>query len=408
MISQLQHHLRKSPPLLDLYFYLAAAQLPLGLIRLLAIFDTARLILLLDLAFIVFVPLSAWINGLDPRRVIRPMLGICIVFGISALVGLAANNPGSRIALDVLRPISFFVCYFSLQFAPSEWVSRQNLTVRAAKIFVAAAAATLLGAYVARRIGFAFYLSITEIFFLLPLATLILSKNIGFGVGNFALLLIGGKRGALLGAIVASLPLLIRIQRKTLLRRVLPAVAIVIGIASLDIVKDAVLSLGTVEKTLGALTYSIEKVGESGWMKVADRMFDDRIREVRAATKEIDRSWLNTIFGMGAGYSYFVESEYFDVEVPWVRGVHFSPIGIYIYYGLAGLVLVALFLTKILKLALQQYTSGKDPVLLAHAFLCVGFIFNTLTAFAVFISPCFAISAGILANRQSVNNSSRS
>lgn len=408
MISHLRHLLRKSPPLLDLYFYLAAAQLPLGLIRLLAIFDTARLILLLDLAFIVFVPISALANGLDAKRLYRPMLSVLVVFGISTLVGLAADNPISRVFLDSFRPISFFICYFSLQFAPIDWANRQNLTPGAAKVFVVGAAATLGMAFVARRLGYSFYLSITEIFFLLPLATLVLSKNLAFGAANFVLLLIGGRRGALLSAMIAAIPLVLRVRQKVFFNRILPAFAVVAVIGSMESVQETVMSFGTVEKTLGAINYNIEKVGENGWLRVADRMFDDRIREVRAVVKEVDRSWLNTIFGMGAGYSYFVESEYFDVEVPWIRGVHFSPVGIYAYYGLAGLALVFAFLARVSKLAIHQYSYGNNPALLAHAYLCIGFIFNTLTAFAVFISPCFAISAGILANHQAVNNPPRS
>lgn len=390
---------------LDLFFVLVAIEVPFHLLRLLAVFDTAPVFVVLELGLMLIVPILAWINGAKIFPLNAKAYVVLVMIGLSALIGIAAGNPMSRVILDSLRPFSFFLCYWMVRNAPDTWIRHQALSKTASFLFVVSGCTAVALSRAAEAIGYEFYLSITEVFFILPLALFFIRKQYLLATANFGLLLMGGRRGALLGFLVALVPFVVRRQSRTFV--VLGATVAFVGavlIAGYPPVQDAFLNLGTISKTMDIYHVAAQRSGDGDWEEVADRMFDDRIREVRAITLEMDRNWINSVFGMGAGHSYMVDSKYNTVGWPETRGVHFSPVGVYAYYGFLGLLIVGVFYWQLLVRAIRQYRDGKADDLLAYAFLIVGFIFNTLTAFAVFISPCFAICAGLLVREQMRND----
>jgi len=247
------------------------------------------------------------------------------------------------------------------------------------------------------------YLSATDITYVFLLMVFWIHSRKSISLLIAVLLLIGGRRGALLGFIGAFLSTLSQLRYLAPLLICLPWLVVICApiLVFDNPAREFLGSLGTVNKFLA--NYKVASAASDGsWIDMIFRMFDDRFSEIISALNVVSSSWLSIILGKGAGFEYEVHYPIRNVAPQLVRGVHFSPVGIYAQFGILGLVIIYSFFAKIVIRALKILHENSDSIFTLSAFFVIAYFIDSFTAFSIFLSPLFAICCGIVMNPTSL------
>jgi hypothetical protein len=321
----------------------------------------------------------AWIDRIRFSVLDLAMLGALV---LTALVTDWQAASTRNLFVDILKPLAFTLTVVAIR----EFVEVDALLGDGARKLRAVASAlgwatvaTVVASHLISAFVVPLYPAYASVDSLLPLAWLA-SAGMGWAtLGYLVVLVASGKRGVYLAALVVAWA-----SRRLWLRR--PQALTLLAIAAV-----ATIGLSVVEPewVAGNVLKIQDPAGD-----VALQASGYRLAEIDGALATMSHP-IDWLAGKGFGFSFeapgFVGAEGEDEAH---RNLHFTPLSILVYYGLAFAVPFYWLLVTCTVRSVRMIRGGSAPAVVGAFF--IGHLAFSFTEFSVFVYATFAVSCGLV------------
>lgn len=243
------------------------------------------------------------------------------------------------------------------------------------------------------------YLGIGTGYLILPLAFFLVYSKFKSAFFIFFLILISGKRGPLLSAMVLVLAFLPFCIKKNFVKSILIAGILVCLVATLVILTQGFTNFESLPIYISSPLQKLSTLNPNADDYNEDLAFSGRNQELILASSHFLKSPLNFITGLGFGWSYFFNaviegSTTTDFNVHYV---HIAPVNFFLTLGfpIAILILGSMF-SIFIKAYYFSLVTPLPKIILVILLFWIGDFANSLSGYSFPIDPLFWISLAFL------------
>lgn len=361
-------------------------------LRLLSVFNTAYF----NLSIIYFIGvLSFFVFFLRKGRLYCLEIILLLLVLINLVYATLLDNNNFHMLTGFIRPV-FFLAVVKL-FSSVSRDKYENMSITRSVYFLSLSYTfgVLFTAYIYLFVG-GVRASASAIVLAIPLFYFYLNRKYFKAIFILALFFLGGKFGPLLGVVV-SVAVALGFKLKKFLISMF-VVVIVVGIVLL------LIEFGNVNflKIPVLAKVNFHQIIEKGWdIHLFDyNIMGGRLSEASSALSGLpDNVRIGVfMFGGGLGYNFSWESFNDIVINSSNRGVHFTPIAVFVEYGFPFLVALLMYLYTYVKKSVRIIVDykKKSHFITLWAFFIVVSVVNMITAYSLFTNLFLAVSIGIM------------
>lgn len=385
----------QSRVIFSLIIFLGCIQAALNPLRLLSIFNMAYINL-----FIIYAigAMSLFFFFIKNKILSTTELLLFVFLGVDLIYSLAVANDSFSVFTGLIRPL-FFIAIIKI-FSTVSLDERNEYfpSIRSVKwLLFSYIIGVSVTAYVYLFIG-GIRASASAIPLALPLFYYLMNKKYFKVLLVFSLFLLGGKFGPLMGVLLAFYFMFFFKLKKLFVSLVF------VGLVSTVLMVLVSYNYIDLSKIPVLAKLNTHQLAEQGWeLDLFDKVIlGERLSEGLSALNGLsEKNQLETyIFGGGLGYTYLWESISGYIIRDENRGVHFTPLAVFVEYGLPFTLLIFLYLFKYLFKSIKiliNYANNEKNIVIWSAFFLASF-FNMITAYSLFTNLLLAVSIGFLQN----------
>ena len=388
------------------YMLMLVIMSPLTIVRLTGLFNAAVLVrIILPLVFLSFL---VFIWEKCKSRISLDVFSyfLLIVCFTGSLFGALRSNDPYLIIADTGAILIASVIYIVSQ-QPNIYPLKLKkiLEIFAYAMFASESLTVLLG-YALKFMGVTFYMSLSSVLALFPIAWFLSTRRYRLVLAMFLVVMLGGKVGVMLSALVIILVHLLLLKRLSLKYLLVGGFLFFIAInATLFSIKDVEFSeTGPFGATLSKIQYqnpyslTVEDILLEGEDQNVEEYGGGRVAEVIFSMSKLlslGNQPLLTGGGHGFSYDYIVGGVIFND----VHNVHLSPVSLLVKYGL---IVTLLYYVCTILLFNKYYryliTYSNEPLVFALFYFCVGNFVFSFTAYSIFVVGLYWFFLGFLTN----------